>query len=178
MASQKVTILAVGGTLGGEIWNQAQRWSDMRTTVDPNEWDPEQWPWPVREQIDQLAESLLTEAFTPPVLYWSQHVDLWSMGDVFQRPMAIGSAESTYLLTNRFELYCRHIHGGEKVPRNVNIADEYRWLESHLQEAGTAWAGLVAERVVILIREPMGGFWTDDDVMDSLNQRPNWWPIS
>lgn len=177
MPSQKITILAVGGLLGDEIWKQAQRWSDQRTTDDPHEWSSEQWPLPAREQIDHLTESLLTEAFTPPILYWSQHIDLWSMGDIYADAMAVGSAESIQLLTKRFEFYCRRIQGGEKVPRNVNEADEYRWIENHVQEAMTAWDGLVVERVMILIREVLGGSWTDGEVMDGLNQTPKWWPL-
>lgn len=178
MASQKVTILAVGETLAGEIWNQAQRWSDQRTTDDPNEWSSEQWPRDVRQQIDRLVDRILPEAVAPPVLYWSQHVDLWSMGDVFLHAMSVGSAESTFLLTDRFEIYLRRASAGDKIPRNVNQADEYRWLESRLAEAMSAWAELAPNRVVILIREPLDSLWTDDEVTASLKQTPKWWPFS
>ena len=178
MASQKVTILAVGGKLGGEIWSQTQRWSNQRATDDPNEWSPQQWALDVRQQIDLLVDRILPEAFAPPVLYWSQHVDLWSMGDVFQHAMDIGSGSSITLLTDRFEIYLCQVRIGDKVPSNVNQADEYRRLEARLSEAISAWAELAADRVVILIRETFDSLVTDDEVAASLKETPKWWPFS
>ncbi len=176
MASQKVTIFAIGGKLADAIWRQAQHYYAQRLTDDPHEWAPEQWPISTRSEVDALANDLLAQAFTPPVLYRSQHVDLWSGGDIFEAAIEGASAVPVcQLLTERYQIYVRCVHGGDMVPRNVNECTEYRWLEQRLAEAIAAWDGFSEERVIVLVREILGDLWEDRDVSDSLNQIPKWW---
>ncbi|RCS46092.1 hypothetical protein DTL42_16530 [Bremerella cremea] len=173
MASQRVTIFAIGGKLADAIWNKAERWSSQRSCSDPSEWAPEQWPAKTTAEVNAFAVCLLNAAFTPPVLYRSQHVALWSRGDLFQN--AMGATPNLQLLTVQYEVYLWRVSAEDSVQRNVNDSDEYRWLEQHLTEALTAWADFSPGRVIVLVREILGGLWQDQDVANSLNQIPAWW---
>ncbi|PQO41719.1 hypothetical protein [Blastopirellula marina] len=176
MASQTVTIFAIGGKLADAIWQQVQRCYALRLTDDPQAWAPEQWPISIRNEVDALASHLLAKAFTPPILYRSQYVDLWSGGEFFEAAMGVSPAASIcHLLTEHYEVYVRHTLVSDIVPRNPNKFDEYRWLERRLAEAFTAWEGFAEERVIVLVREVLGGLWEDQDVGDSLKQIPGWW---
>lgn len=176
MASQKVTIFAIGGNLADAIWQQAQHCYAQRLNDDTKEWAPEQWPSSTRSEVNALANGLLAKAFTPPVLYRSQHVDLWSGGDVFDAAMGSSPvAPVCQLLTERYEVYVQRAHVSDIVPRNPNEFDEHRWLEQRLAEALAAWAGFSEERLIVLVREVLGGLWEDRDVSDSLEQLPAWW---
>lgn len=176
MTSQKVTIIAIGGTFADAIWEKAKSFSAQRLTDDPNEWSSEQWPAETRAAIDTFADCLLTNAFIPPILYRSQHVDLWSAGDIFQSAIVANPSDAhCQLLSDRYEVYAVRVGVVQKIVRNVNDCDEYRWLEQRVGEAVSAWESLTEQRVIVLVREVLGGLWEDQEVSDSLEQIPHWW---
>lgn len=178
MASQKVTIFAIGGKLADAIWDKAERWSTQRSCSDLNEWSSEQWTISTRNEVNALARGLLANAFTPPILYRSQHVDLWSGGDLFQNAMAGGqNLPLCQLLTEQYEVYVQRIDAKTTVLRNVNDFVEYRRLEQRLFEACSAWADFSTDRVILLVREILGGLWLDREVENALNQIPDWWNV-
>lgn len=172
MASQVVTIFTIGGKLADEIQGNLTRWSQARVAEDPSEWSPEQWPDSIQVEVDAFVERLLNFGFEPPVLYRSQHVDLWSMGDVFTR--ALGAAE-VQLYTDRFEVLSARYEKVAKRPSSSHQFDEYDWLSNRICEAQTAWQELESRRIILIIRDILGGLWCDPEVESSLDKLPEWW---
>jgi hypothetical protein len=175
MASQRVLILAFAGPLADAIWSDVRRWGDARAPVGTDE-SPEDWPDDIRDEIDAFVENIVTGAFTPPVLYRSEHVDCWSMGDVFAD--ALGKSDPDYsrqLRTTNHEIIATWVTGVERLGSPRPGADEYGWLHSRVNEAIAAWSEFADDRLLILVRTILGGLWTDDEVAASLESIPEWW---
>lgn len=172
MASQVVTIFSIGGKLADEIQTNLTLWSQARIAEDPSEWSPEQWPDSIRAEVDAFVEQLLNFGLEPPVLYRSQHVDLWSMGDVFDR--ALNGVE-VQLLTDRFELFSKPLPGIAKAGSSREQAADDDSLSTRIREAEMAWPTLDSGRIIIVVREVLRGLWTDQEVESSLDKLPEWW---
>ena len=172
MASQLITLFAIGGQLADEIETNLARWFSARQAEDPDEWSTEQWPESIHAEIDQFAERLLKHGFTPPIVYRSQHVDLWSAGDVFNR--ALDTCDHQ-LLTNRFQIYSKRASSSHRDDKPLPQFDEYQWLDRRIQEAATSWKEMESTPLLLLFREIMGGLWLDSEVEASLKHLPDWW---
>lgn len=83
MATQRITIAKVAGTAGDAVARRLGEWSTARLTTDPDEWSNEQWPEQVRRAADQFADRLRANALAPPVVYFVEWADMWSMGYLF-----------------------------------------------------------------------------------------------
>jgi len=174
MASQLVTIFAIGGRLADEIEADLTRWYEARTTNDPREWAPEQWPGSIRAEIDTFIERLLKHGYTPPVLYRSQHVDLGSMGIEFTTVLG----EPNYqFLTQRFELYAKRFVPSDKIDLDQlsDAPEDFQWLSRRVHEAATAWHGISAQRTILIIREVFGAIWDESEVAEAVDEMPRWW---
>jgi hypothetical protein len=176
MASQRVLIFAIGGSLADIIWADICRWSESRTIQNENEWSPDDWPTQLKHEIDNAIDKLMAHAYTPPVLYRSEHVDTWSMGDVFERALRGSSTnDMRQLLTSRYEIFARRAHFSDRVKSRKTQADETKWLNVRINEAIAAWGEFAEDRLILLVRIVLGGLWQDAEVTQSLSQKPSWW---
>jgi hypothetical protein len=173
MASQRVLIFAFAGA--DAIWSEVRRWSDARAPVGADE-SPEDWPGDIRDEIDAFVEKIFAAALTPPVLYRSEHVDCWSMGDAFADAMGKSDPNcSRQLYTANHEIVATWVTGAERLGSPRPGADEGVWLHNRLNEAVVGWSEFADDRLLILVRTILGGLWTDDEVAASLKSIPDWW---
>lgn len=176
MATQRILLVTIGGALAASIWEDIQRWSDCRTTDSREEWSSDQWPAAVRQQIDQFVAKIDACAFTPPILYRSEHVDCWSMGDVFETALVKPHRDcSRQLRTERHEIIATRVHYMEQIVLDPDAPRETEWLYHRVNEAISAWSEFGEDRMVVLVRSVIRGLFTDEEVVDSLKTIPEWW---
>lgn len=176
MASQRVLLVTIAGALADTIWKDMRRWADARVAVANDEWSSDDWPDAIKDEADQFVTRLTTTGYFPPVLYRSEHVDCWSMGDVFETALVKGHPDyCRRLLTGSHEIIATWVRFSEHIKPDQYAADETVWLYTHINEAIAAWSTLAENRLVLLVRTVLGGLWEDDDVSDSLRGIPSWW---
>ena len=180
MASQRITIAKIGGVAGVAIGERIRRWAATRSAIDKTEWSPVQWPADVHLALDELVVALRQHCTAPPVLYFTQWIDLWSMGDIFKRGLTPRDATApdevhsqrcevlSYRLPDEGRLL-EHLQGCE-----AQQFREYEWYVSRLCEATKSWSELSDEATLLVIRETYGGLVTDEDVLEALTEMPNW----
>jgi hypothetical protein len=176
MASQRVLLLTIAGGFADMIWNDIRRWSDARIVVANDEWSSDDWPDAIKYQVDHFVARLTTAGYLPPVLYRSEHVDCWSMGDVFETALVKGHPDNCRrLLTESHEIIATWVRFSEQIIPDEDSPDETVWLYTHVNEAITAWSTIAENRLVLLVRTVLSGLWEDDDVSNSLRSIPSWW---
>lgn len=181
MASQRVTLAKIGGVAVDAVAALSRRWAAARTTADPCEWSSEQWPLAARKEADDFARALRAHCCEPPVISFAEWSDLWSMGDVFDRLLSPPeSPDPIWIYADRYEIrgymlpddgrLNRHLAGHRRRPH----VDEYELLAMRLREAISSWDTMVERAALVLLREPVGGFVTDDELLNSLRHMPEW----
>ena len=122
--------------------------------------------------IDAFATRLREHANYPPVLYFAEWIDLWSMGDLVP---GLGDEQSVTVASSRFEVAC---HRSPIRIQATTIAgeetQETRWLRNRIQEAQDAWSNMTQESVIIVLREVFGGLVADEELVESLGSTPSW----
>jgi hypothetical protein len=130
----------------------------------------------VRSEIDAFVEKLDGTCYTPPILYRSEHVDCWSMGDVYDTALVKGHPDCTRrLYTANHQIIATWVRISERIIPDHDSPAETEWLYSRINEAIGAWARFAENRLVVLVRSVLGGLWTDDEVIDALGTIPSWW---
>ena len=194
MPSQYFTIVKIGGEAADAAWERFRRWHGARVTdrdspegsllaakplfpdtdcSDGDEWQPEQWPDQVRKEVDQFADNLRDNAHQPPILFFAEFVDLWSM-----HPAA--TLRLDLVMGNRYDIMCIKLPlsekraGDLKKSRRYGQWDEDRFFAATVLAAATAWGKLVEKSILIVLRRAVGGLVTDEEIMDSLNTTPDW----
>lgn len=176
MATQRILLLTVGGLLADAVWQEVCRLSDARQSEDDNEWSSDDWPVGTQRDIDAFTEKIAASCFTLPILYRSEHVDCWSMGDVYELALVKKHPDCTRrLFTANHQVIATWVHFSEGIIPDHDAPTETLWLYARINEAINAWGEFVENRLVILVRSPIGGLWTNDDVIDALRTIPLWW---
>jgi hypothetical protein len=107
-------------------------------------------------------------AHAPPIFYFAEWIDMWSMGDLVpglhKCPAVISGS--------RYQASCHQLPIRFKAKKGAE--QESRWLECRLEEAEDAWKPVVKEAVIVIMREPLGALVSDEDVEASLNVAPPW----
>lgn len=181
MASQRVTLLKIGGAAGEVISRQFETWAAAKTTsYDEDGWGDDQWPAEMRQQADQLVNQLRANSTSPPIVYFIEWIDHWSMGDRFE--MWFSSRKQKNLLT--IDGYQYQIHG-YRLPDKGRLRKrlkksgkqqfpEYDWLIARLNEAALAWDGVVEDSILVLVREVLGGMILNEETEAALPMMPSW----
>lgn len=176
MASQRILLLTFGGAFADSVWQQVCHWSDARQNDKLDEWSSDDWPGNVRREIDAFIEKLQATCYTPPILYRSEHVDCWSMGDVYETALVKGHRDSTRrLYTANHQVIATWVQFSEQIIPDRDSPAETVWLYTHVNEAIGAWGKFAEDRLVILVRSVLGGLWTDEEVVGALATLPSWW---
>lgn len=179
MASQRISVAKIGGVAAEAVRKRFDRWSAACNTADQHEWALEKWPLSVRCEIDAFADQLRTYAYAPPVVYFAEWSDLWSMWDVFQNCFSLKSEGCRPpVFGDRYELWCYALPDeGRLRDRLAQLKPEWpesQLLVQRLNEALTAWGDLVEQVAIVLCREVVGGLVTDDELVEALQQLPRW----
>jgi hypothetical protein len=176
MASQKVLLFTVAGDFADALWQDVCRWNNLRTVATLDAWSPDDWPSGVKREVDEFVAKLTRVGYLPPVLYRSEHVDTWSMGDVFQTALVKSHRDfCRQLFTDQHELIATWTHFSEQIIPDVGEPDETLWLYARINEAIAAGSTIAEDRLVLLVRTVLGGLWEDDEVAASLQGIPLWW---
>jgi hypothetical protein len=158
VATQRLTIANVGGEAAREIVERFAHWSERRNNGDSD---------PLGKAIDQFAGALRANAGSPPVLYFCEWFDHWSMGDMLP---GVEFSDG-----NRFQVACLESPQVKLVAANLQTQfPEQRWLGTRLREALEACNKLAATSVLVILREPLGRSITDEEIVASLQPVPDW----
>lgn len=180
MASQRITVAKIGGVAADVVLERLRRWADARQSSDPDEWSSEQWSASVRVEVDSFAERLRANALTPPVIFFVEWSDLWSMGDLFRRWLSPpGGPSPIEIHADRVSVFGYSLPDGDRLARHLSSAGPQRCDESEqfiarLREALQAWRSLTEKSAFIVIREVVGGLVTDEEMHASLDVLPEW----
>ena len=182
--NQIVTVARIAGEASKVVHRTFQRWFEARVfSVDePTLVEPEQWPADFRAEMGQFAERIRANATQPPIVFWNEHQDMWSMGDVFQTAFPTnGSPLYEVESDEALSLLCYAIPDGNALNehlgrelRGKRLAEETKWYLRVLQQAASAWHPLVEEAVIVVLRRVVGGLVTDDEVFEACHLLPNW----
>lgn len=175
MATQRLLLLTLGGKVAELVWQKVLRWSAARTALADDEWTSEDWPTFTKHEIDRFVALLAGSAFTPPVLYRSEHVDCWSMGDVFVTALMRSQPNvCRRLITDAHEITASWGQPSRQIVP-TNAPPETQWLNARINEAVAAWGKMAETRLLLLIRTVIEGLWTDEEVAQALHGIPAWW---
>lgn len=180
MATQRISIAKVAGQAGDHLAGRLREWVQLRTTQTPTEWSPDQWPQFVRAQIDTFARLLRENSTAPPVVHFVEWIDHWSMGDLFQAWLLPCAGEQPLIVFgDKFEVYAsRFPEDGcllDRLKGNRNPqSPEANAFQARLREAIDSWEKIVDRSLIVVLREVTGGLVTDEEVVRSLSELPDW----
>jgi hypothetical protein len=179
MATQRISIVKIGGVAGDAAAELLRKWAELRTSPSRTEWDAEQWPESVRQQIDSLSQSLRDNSLSPPIVHFVEWIDTWSMFDLFHsRFLPRESPTPLIVYGNRFEIYGYCLPDGDqflnRLTKRTHQFSESKWFDTRLREAVDAWKELLDRSLIVVLREVTGGLVEDHDVVDSLAEMPTW----
>lgn len=180
MATQRITVAKVAGLSADLIADRFREWSLARRAAKPTEWSPEQWPHTVRAHADRLIGQLRSHAHSPPVVDYIEWVDMWAMGDLFQRWLARPDGPPPFIVyTNKVEIYAYPLPDGGCLAGHLANSGaqqfpEYDLFVQRLREAVTAWEKLVDRAILVVLRDVVGASVSDDEIKASLTVVPDW----
>lgn len=186
MASQRITIAKIGGASALALASQFKKWAGERTIDEPADLRPDQWPVSARREMAAFASELRANGHAPPVVYYCEYIDLWSMGDLFDRWMPNHNGSRLMcLLSDVVELRCYALPDGGLLAedlqrllkkRSLRERDpqEDRWFVVSLLEATLAWTGVVDTAALVVVREVLGGLVEDSEIAESLENTAPW----
>jgi len=151
VATQRLTIATVAGQSAVAVASHFDQW---RSAPDP-------------ECVDRLCASIRGHAQVLPVVYFTEWVDRWLMGDSVPGPGAVDGRQ--------FQATC--LTPDEAVQwaeRCGNQFAEQGWLASRLREAAAGWGGVAEPYAVVVVREAVGASVTDDEVQAAADCVPDW----
>lgn len=132
------------------------------------------------EDVSRFVKDLRTFSDLPPVLFFSEHLDMWSMGDIVDRRLkASDTGELVQFYTGSCHLACFSLSEVTDVNTQFNgiepdAAQEERWFFQTLANAIEAWQGFYDRAVIVVIRQITGGTVTDDEVLSLRESVPEW----
>jgi hypothetical protein len=164
MATQRIAVAKIAGAGAAAVANRFRAWWAAREGAS--------FPPAVRAEVDQFALALRAHSAAPPVVYFCEWIDHWSMGDAVP---GLGIAGAVVVQGDRFEACCHRLPATVHAPTfRAQLTQESERLAARVREAGLAWADLAPEAVLIVLREVVGGTVTDDEVLASLGAVPPW----
>ncbi|HEY8503670.1 MAG TPA: hypothetical protein VIL46_03755 [Gemmataceae bacterium] len=180
MVTQRLTLAKIARAAGDAVLRRVREWASARQTGNPSEWSSEQWPADVRREVDAFASRLRANGHLPPVVYFAEWADSWSMFDTFDRWLTPpGETAPLKVCGDRAKLYAYRLpDGGVLVDRLRQSGRaqwvEEKWLRRRLREAVNSWGKIAPVGVIILVREPTGPSVLDEELRASLDHVPEW----
>ena len=177
MAIQEWTIVKLVGPAATDAADRFDRWWKARGSDDPNSFGADQWSVSIRREASEYVSTLVEHRWGMPVAYFSQHVDLWTMGGgiVGRRP---GEPEPE-VWHDTGQLWCHRLPDGGKLIqcwRPVERAQfqEGEWLARRLLEAAEAYDKLWPVAVLLVNRNSIGVSPSDDELKLAAAKLPTW----
>jgi hypothetical protein len=180
MASQRISIAKLAGASAAIVAARMRKWSAARLTDDPVHWCSAQWPQPVRQEAEEFAALLRANALAPPVVYFVEWFDPWSMGDTVSTWLTPTDGPAPLgVFTDGCELFAHELPDGGRLDRFLALAGAQQFSESmfcigRLREALAAWETLTDQSVVLVVRTVVGPTVLDEEVSASISTVASW----
>lgn len=151
MATQRLTIATVAGKAAAVV---EDLFRSLRAHSDP-------WT------LDSFCENLRAHSEELTVVYYSEWIDRWLMGDEVPGPGAVQGRkyQATVLTPNEAIAWADKIY---------NQFDEQKCLKARLREAANAKEKLVKDEVIVVIREVWDVFARDEQYLAAFQIVPTW----
>jgi hypothetical protein len=154
MATQRLTVASIAGKAGATVEALFQSWR-----ADPARLDP--------AAVDRFCGQVRAHGTALPVVYFAEWVDRWLSGNLVPGPGSVTG--------RRYEATCLSPAQADGSAKGCGQQfTEQQWLASRLREAAAAWGSVAEHRVLVVLREVLGGSTTDEEVRASLGVVPEW----
>lgn len=184
VATQWIGIAKLTGESAAAISSLFKRWSDERagSPDEPTLVEPEQWPVTSRRAMVRLADELRNHATEPPVVFYSEHVDMWSMGDAYREAFPEnGGPLHEVEADDGVCLWCYELPDGGAMEKHIKRQlrrkrqpDETKVFLQGLLHAERAWRELVPQSCIVVVRRVTGGLVEDGNVAESSRHVADW----
>lgn len=178
MPSQILTVAKIGGVSAELLRQRFLEWHNARRPREPSEFTPEDWPSKIRCRADAFADDLRKNAHAPPIIFYVEYVDLWSICPLQRH---IGEDYFLQIMGNRYELALVDLplapavyQGLCHVIESKRGDDEDRLFGVVALKAASAWENIVEKAVLVFLRQVIGEHVEDHDIETSLDQSPAW----
>jgi hypothetical protein len=185
MATQRITVAKIGGAAGFAVMQSLHDLrSSLETGRDSSRHDGQRAGGP--EALKTFVASLRANSSIPPVIFFAEYVDTWSMGDVFQRCFPRRRSPNIVRISHdELEIMGYRLPDGDalqaqgrRLLRTKSVREsagqEQRWFLSIVLHALDAWNVVVQDGALVIIREVLGGLLEDADVEQALEHVPQW----
>jgi len=186
MATQRVIIAKIAGASASALFAQFST-SCAGGIGAPAQRSQEGSACPERHSnLRQLMNSVRSHAEAPPVVFYVEYIDMWSMGDVFREAFsACSKRHLVHIVADDLELmlYClpdngcleQHIRSAlQKNRKCATDAQETRWFLTLLQEALLSWRLVTEDTALLVMRIVSGPLMCDDQVERSFSEVADW----
>ena len=167
MATQRLVLLKIVGESGRLVAERCRVWATKQRAAPD---DPE-----LRKEIGRFAEALDAHRTELPVVYYSEWLDRWSMGDDIGTPFT--ERGGVVLVANGpfYQVCCTDQPASLlTLPPDGWQFDEQKWLAVRLREAAAAWEPLIAGGTLVLMRQAYGASTGDDEITSAMSVVPAW----
>jgi hypothetical protein len=159
MATQRLTIATIAGVAGEFVLDRFREWQALHSAG--------KWSRELRSAVDQFHDRVKENQAVPPVIYFAEWIDHWSMGDKILGQGAVSGS--------RFEVWCGSLDEASKWAESCGDQfQEDQWLRARLREAADAWQLLASAGKIVIFREVLDGSITDERIQTSLDDVPDW----
>ena len=173
MATQEWTIFTLVGSTLPQLQAKCAALSRSRACDDSTAWSSKEWPAKTARSAAQLIVSLSKSRFSPPVIYYSRHVDLWSSsGELFrflpQQPPVVAYRNE--------EFWSYNLPDRGKLKRRIQAArasakfPETLWLADVIGNAANAYKNLFNKSLLLIHRRVLTASPTDVELVAKANR--------
>lgn len=152
MATQRITLAKVVGRAAPLLGNRLSQREKVEFRIRP------------------FAETLRANSMRPPVVYFGEWIDSWSMGGIVP---ALDMPGAVVIREGSFEACCHPLP--IQFDRSMlGDALESDWLRARVAEAEATWSDVGQPAVLIIIREVFGGSILDEEWLAGFHSVPDW----
>lgn len=151
MAAQRLVVATLAGEAASAVIALFRSWTPA---ADP-------------AAIDLFCGRLRDNGDSLPVVYFSEWVDRWLMGDLVPGPAAAAGHRCEAVCLSPAQAIAWAEGCGDQFP-------EQGWLAARLREAARGWGSVAKRYAVVVVREVIGPSTADDEVRASLGAVPAW----
>src|SRR5262245_5960698 len=115
--------------------------------------------WPARDprdedepvicnEVDDFVAQLRANAHRPPIIYFTERVDPWSIGDLLP---GLGNESARVVRGKQFEvaLHQPPVEVAKRIIGNA-LTPECKWLRARIREAEDGWVPTAARAVIVV----------------------------
>jgi hypothetical protein len=179
MASQRMIVAKIAGEAAVSLFDRFRNFNlqgaRLRGNRDSRTCD----------ELQHFVSGLRAHSDCPPVLFYAEYVDMWSMGDVFTRPFAGFNRRRFLHVEDGIELMVYRLPDKGRLERTIRAAlrpkrvRSAQWQETRLfltilLESVLSWEEIKGKSALVVVRDVHGSLVLDEDVIRSMKHVPEW----